>query len=365
MNSFRGRLITWIFVSLLAAMLVMRLGWGKGKHRRFQDQARPVASLDLMAPPTQGWLNDHAVFFLREKNQGDFQCVSVDIHTLKETVIESLSPLLRDLEDRSQIVEIRASPSGQFLAVITGNADSPNRYRHDLISGQSELMMGSLNQHAWNQGVLSWMPHERGWIEWDWIDEPDQPSLSLKGRPFSKPGSTTEPSPLLRWPEGSHPWILHAPVMTEQGRFLLAHAFGDPSMPASNTFTLRLESIAPDPSFQTLKPTLELVRQGTLSKWIKVAHSGNGQRWMVLFERTRFLPKWHFLPKFPFVRRDWKSQRLGMGDRQDPATIREIEVSSSMYPAQWHLNTTGTWMSFVHQGHLWVAPWEQPWNGSL
>ena len=40
MNSFRGRLITWIFVSLLAAMLVMRLGWGKGKHRRFQDQAR-------------------------------------------------------------------------------------------------------------------------------------------------------------------------------------------------------------------------------------------------------------------------------------------------------------------------------------
>ena len=95
MNSFRGRLITWIFVSLLAAMLVMRLGWGKGKHRRFQDQARPVASLDPMAPPTQGWLNDHAVFFLREKNQGDFQCVSVDIHTLKETVIESLSPLLR------------------------------------------------------------------------------------------------------------------------------------------------------------------------------------------------------------------------------------------------------------------------------
>ena len=105
--------------------------------------------------------------------------------------------------------------------------------------------------------------------------------------------------------------------------------------------------------------------KGTLSKWIKVAHSGNGQRWMVLFERTRFLPKWHFIPKFPFVRRDWKSQRLGMGDRQDPATIREIEVSSSMYPAQWHLNTTGKWMSFVHQGHLWVAPWEQPWNGSL
>ena len=127
---------------------------GKGKHRRLQDQARPVASLDLMAPPTQGWLNDHTVFFLREKNQGDFQCVSVDIHTLKETVIESLSPLLRDLEDRGQIVEIRASPSGQFLAVITGNADSPNRYRHDLISGQSELMMGSLDPHAWNQGCF-------------------------------------------------------------------------------------------------------------------------------------------------------------------------------------------------------------------
>ena len=154
MNLFRGRLIAWIFVSLLAVMLVMRLGLGKGKHRRFQDLARPVASLDLMAPPTKGWLNDHAVFFLREKNQGDFQCVSVDIHTLKETVIESLSPLLRDLEDRSQIEEIRASPFGQFLAVITGNADSPNRYLHNLISGQSELMMGPLDQHAWNQGVL-------------------------------------------------------------------------------------------------------------------------------------------------------------------------------------------------------------------
>ncbi|MGA0327431.1 MAG: hypothetical protein ACO3OK_10595 [Limisphaerales bacterium] len=107
------------------------------------------------------------------------------------------------------------------------------------------------------------------------------------------------------------------------------------------------------------------MRQGTLSKWIKVAHSGNSQRWMVLFERTRFLPKWHFIPEFPFVRRDWKSQRLGMGDLQDPATIREIEVDPLMHPAQWHLNTTGTWMSFVQQGHLWVAPWEHPWNGSL
>ena len=54
-----------------------------------------------------------------------------------------------------------------------------------------------------------------------------------------------------------------------------------------------------------------------------------------------------------------------MGDRQDPATIREIEVGPSMYLAEWHLNTTGTGMSFIHQGHLWVAPWEQPWNGSL
>ena len=205
--------------------------------------------------------------------------MSVDIHTLKETVIESLSPLLRDLEDRSQIVEIRASPSGQFLAVITGNADSPNRYRHDLISGQSELMMGSLNQHAWNQGVLSWMPHERGWIEWDWIDAPDQPSLSLKGSPFSKPGSTTESSPLLRWPEGSLPWILHAPVMTEQGPFLLAHAFGDPSMPASNTFTLRLESIAPDhllPNSKTCfgagatRNTFQMDQGSTLRKWSAV-----------------------------------------------------------------------------------------------
>ena len=40
--------------------------------------------------------------------------------------------------------------------------------------------------------------------------------------------------------------------MTEQGPFLRVEVSGDPSMPASNTFTLRLESIAPDPSFQTL-----------------------------------------------------------------------------------------------------------------
>ena len=77
MNLFRGRLIVWIFVSLLAVMLVMRLGLGKGKHRRFQDQARPVASLDLMAPPTQGWLNDHAVFFLREKTRATFSVLAL------------------------------------------------------------------------------------------------------------------------------------------------------------------------------------------------------------------------------------------------------------------------------------------------
>ena len=128
-------------------------------------------------------------------------------------------------------------------------------------------------------------------MEWVLIDASDESSLSLKGSAFSKPGSTTGPSPLLRGPEGSLPWILHAPVMTEEGPFLLAHAFSDSSSSASNTFTLRLESIAPDTSLHELKPTLELVQQGTPSEWIKVEHSENDQPWMVLFERIRFLSK--------------------------------------------------------------------------
>jgi len=50
MNLFIGRLIAWIFVSLLAVMLVMRLGLGKGKHRRFQDQATSQAGKRRFRP---------------------------------------------------------------------------------------------------------------------------------------------------------------------------------------------------------------------------------------------------------------------------------------------------------------------------
>ena len=80
----------------------------KGKHRRFQDQARPVASLDLMAPlPKVGSMIMRC--FSERKNQGDFQCVSVDIHTLKKRSSDRSLHSCATWRIGSQIVEIGAS----------------------------------------------------------------------------------------------------------------------------------------------------------------------------------------------------------------------------------------------------------------
>jgi hypothetical protein len=66
--------------------------------------------MDLLAPMDHGWISDHEIFFLREKNQGDFMYLKADIHDGMKTELEALTPYLRDKEDRSVDFEMQASP---------------------------------------------------------------------------------------------------------------------------------------------------------------------------------------------------------------------------------------------------------------
>ena len=40
-------------------------------NRSLSKVAKPVIKMDLLAPMDHGWISDHEIFFLREKNQGD------------------------------------------------------------------------------------------------------------------------------------------------------------------------------------------------------------------------------------------------------------------------------------------------------
>ncbi|HAO67420.1 MAG TPA: hypothetical protein DCR17_12125 [Verrucomicrobiales bacterium] len=56
----------------ISACLFIRLQTSKPKS--LAAVAKPVIKMDLQAPKHHGWLSDHEIFFLREKNKGVF-CV--------------------------------------------------------------------------------------------------------------------------------------------------------------------------------------------------------------------------------------------------------------------------------------------------
>jgi hypothetical protein len=143
-----------------------------------------VIKLDLQAPQEHGWLSDHEIFFLREKNQGDFLCVKTDIRDGSETVIEELSPYLQDMENRSVLFKMFPSPSGKRLAIQYGVSTNGTRFLHDFETSETIEFKKISETPLYH----SWLPDESGWISWKpkKLDNSHQTEYSLQPFLFSK-----------------------------------------------------------------------------------------------------------------------------------------------------------------------------------
>lgn len=131
-------------------------------NRSLSKVAKPVIKMDLLAPPDHGWISDHEIFFLREKNQGDFMCIKADIRDGKETVLEALSPFLRDKEDRSVPFEMQSSPSGKRIGMLFGAKADREIYIHD-IEALETISVENKEVPFFGE---TWLPDESGWVLW-------------------------------------------------------------------------------------------------------------------------------------------------------------------------------------------------------
>jgi hypothetical protein len=328
---------------------------------RLSHHSHPVASLDTMAPATHGWLNEDEVFFLREKNQGDFLCVKVNIHTLAESAIESVSPLLLDLEERDQIVHLQASPSGRYLAIITGNPKHPTRTLLHLTSGQSVPLGSSPQIEAWHEGWLSWLPGELGWVEWRLVEDKKQNQWGIRSAHIV-PESMAKPLTETIWISAQYPWVMDTPFATEDGIVRWAQAsYPDPQK--RGVIQVNLMGVQQQNPVQSTIQPVGLTHEVEPTKWMQVRHSLDGLTWLACYQSPRIIPQLRFTQTFPFVGLRWQRIQLDLWHAGHNTTELKMEVEPNFFPEDLKLSPSGQSMSFVHQGKLMVMHRNQPVHG--
>ena len=172
-------------------------------------------------------------------------------------------------------------------------------------------MMGSLNQHAWNQSAFLDAARRMDRMG---LDRRTRPTITKPQESIFQTGFHDRVLPLAPMARRLLPWILHAPVMTEQGPFCWLSIWRSKHAHIEHFHTSPGKH-CPGPLLPNSKTYFGAGATRNPFQMDQGSTSGNGQRWMVLFERLDSFQSG--TSTVPFVRRDWKSQRLGMGDRQD------------------------------------------------
>ena len=337
-----GIALGMILILGLAAIGIFKLQESR-TNRSLSKVAKPVIKMDLLAPQDHGWISDHEIFFLREKNQGDFMCIKTDIRDGKETVLEALSPYLRDKEDRSISFEMQASPSGKRIGMLFGSKSDREIYIHNLETSETLSIE--------NKPVLffmeSWLPDESGWILWNpkLLKNEDN---EIKLAPIIL-GSNTN---------GIIPNELVLPSFTEPELFLdsenmLAILNTDIESP---TFDITMAILKlPD----ELEPKENHVHMFTsdfpMTIYFQLSHDGNGKNWIIGHRSWRTIWKITRKNTFPYVDIDTVRYQLKLFERGPNRTITLDPDVEFQYPKQIQLNPSGTHFSFIYQGQIWVA----------
>lgn len=332
-----------ILILGMAAIGIFKLQKSRS-NRSLSKVANPVIKMDLLAPQDHGWISDHEIFFLREKNQGDFMCIKTDIRDGNEMVLEALSPYLRDKEDRSIPFEMQASPSGKRIGMLFGPKSDREIYIHDLETSETFSIE--------NKPVLffmeSWLPDESGWLVWHPKSLPEKNDSQMKLIPTHLSYQT------------------NLPIVTEivMPKFTNPHLFLD-----SSTMLATLNTDVDAPTFDITMAILKLPNEleptekhkhvlssdYPMTQHFQFSHDGNGNNWIIGHRSWRTICKISRKSTFPYLDIDTNRYQLQLFKRgSNRLTTLDPDVEFQ-YPEQIQLNPSGTHISFVYQGQIWVA----------
>ncbi|MDC0325632.1 hypothetical protein OAM01_02630 [bacterium] len=300
--------------------------------------------MDLQAPQNHGWLSDHEIFFLREKNQGDFLCVKKDIRDGTETVLEELSPFLENLEERSKAFFMKSSPSGKRLALMFGERRAPTRILFDLKLNRAIKLKNSISESY----LITWLTSEEGWISWQFDPEMSNGPTECAPSYFSAQESEKKTLPMVI--EGSP---LTPPIMVNSTNLVFPVKHSGKN--------LVLESFIEHPKHVFKKSISHTIATeiGFADTHIDATQKGN--TWLFSYMVKKPLPKIIRWRQFPYVRLislfryeavlfDFQKQRITVIE-SDLAS----RVSTRKFPHRFDLNPSGTHLSFMYQGQIWVA----------
>ena len=327
----------------ISACLFIRLQTSKPKS--LAAVAKPVIKMDLQAPKHHGWLSDHEIFFLREKNQGDFLCVKMDINDGQESLMKALSPHLRDHEERGNHFEIKSSPSGKHLALVMGNKTEQTQVLHEWKSEQTiELKKGGNNIFD-----LTWLPDESGWITWK-VDR----STTFRETQFSlNPHFFSTNTSYSGWNKLTFPFLPRPPYVFMKNYTLGVLCFEHIMKRTEQSLSLHVTSFAKQTVNDPPKRHL-MVPKMLVSKNTSLSHSQNGNAWLIAYERSS-LGRIRRTGVFPYfkIRSNLRTLELWNFETKTSEILDpDIKMKNIGHV---RLNPSGTYFSFTCQGQIWVA----------
>ena len=332
-----------ILILGLAAVGILKLQEYR-TNRSLSKVAKPVFKMDLLAPQEHGWISNHEIFFLREKNQGDFMCVKVNVHDGKETIIQSLSPYLRDKEDRALAFKVEASPSGAKMGIAFESSGEFQRYLVDLDSGEST----ALNSDAPFENFWTWLPDESGWIEWI---QTERAPLYSKRRPHVR---STSHFAIKDWIHESDFTSFFAPRFSQSDQLLFLTIKADKKDYRANQGTLLLHQVSLNSTNNKKENfTTPILEHTFIMGWASADQTAS--QWLVALHKSTGIFELEKTKTFPFLKVRKQKQQLRLFDTKshrwsilDP----DIDLKS---PQRFKLNPSGTHFSFIYQGQIWVS----------
>jgi len=313
-------------------------------NRSLSKVAKPVIKMDLLAPMDHGWISDHEIFFLREKNQGDFMCLKADIRNGKETLLKALSPYLRDKEDRSVPFEMQASPSGKRIGMLFGSKSDREIYIHDLETNETL----TIENKQVTFFMETWLPDESGWVVWIPEKTPSsEPTPYYLSPTIIGPESSEHPISVVRLPPPAGP-----DLFLDQKNLLVS--LYEENKDLSYDISLAILELSDDKN-PTIKPIQIFSSDLPVSVHFQISHDGKGNTWIIGHRTWRTAWKIKRTTKFPFVEIDNRRYQLQLFERNlNKTTTLDPDVEFK-HPSHINLNPSGTHFSFVYQGQIWVA----------
>ena len=313
-------------------------------NRSLSKVAQPIIKMDLLAPQDHGWISDHEIFFLREKNQGDFMCIKADIRDGKETVLESLSHYLRDKEDRSLAFHMEPSPSGQKLGMAFESSGQFERYIHDLDSGKTtRLKTDSTFDSFW-----TWFPDESGWIEW--ASEGGN-GFFPKRKARLYPASNFEISNQILQREFN---FFAPPRFRRPDQLLYLTFFTDETMWSKDSGNVYFNKTILNLNDQEKTERTQIQENNDVT-FSLISSDQTASKWLIAKRHKSRIGGFKRINTPPFFRLKADRYQLKIYDSEKLQwQILDPDMATYDYH-RFKLNPSGTHFSFIYQGQIWVA----------